>query len=238
MRVAVVTPFHRTRPDWLAQCHASVRRQTHACTHILVSDGSGEPPLAEFSGQLVLLGRNHADFGDTPRAVGSMSAIGQGFDAIAYLDADNWYRPEHVATLVALHRSSGAAVCSSARTLHALDGRLLGRCPETDGARFVDTNCLFLTRAAFPAASAWVLMPPEYHVVDDRWVWAWIRRQGWTTAHTGQPTAAYRTGWPHHYRLFSQPVPDGAKSWDFSHECARRIEALARQSGDGGTWHP
>ena len=34
---------------------------------------------------------DHGDIGSTPRLIGSYHAIGLGVDAVAFLDADNWY---------------------------------------------------------------------------------------------------------------------------------------------------
>lgn len=238
MRVAVVTPFYRTPPEWLAQCHASVRAQSHPCTHFLVSDGSGDNPLADFQGEFIRLPAPHADNGNTPRAVGSVAAIGEGFEAIAYLDADNWYTPEHVASLVALHQQTQAAVCTSARTLHAPDGTLLGPCTEVDGTHFADTSCLFLARPAFALTLQWVVMPRAYSVVCDFWLWSCIRRAGRPTPHTGQATMAFRTTYPHHFRRFKQPIPEGAKSIEYARDCARKIVSLREVFGAAAAFLP
>jgi glycosyltransferase involved in cell wall biosynthesis len=150
MKVAVVTPYYETPIDWLGQCHRSVKAQTHPCTHFLVSDGKPEEVVEHYDAHHVRLPGPHQDVGNTGRAIGAILAQRQGFDAICFLDADNWYRPDHVASLVALQRRTGAAVCSSSRMIHHLDGALLGACKEVDGEVFVDTNCLLLTRPAFP----------------------------------------------------------------------------------------
>ncbi len=123
MRVAVISPYFRTPVEWLIRCHASVRAQDHPCTHILVADGEPQDVVATFAAQHIVLPVRHADYGDTPRAVGGLSAVGQGFDAIAYLDADNWYTRGHVASLIALHERTGAPICVSRRILYHLDGR-------------------------------------------------------------------------------------------------------------------
>src|SRR6267142_5946268 len=133
MRIAVVTPFFKPRLDWLQQCHASVRAQTHVCTHILISDGAGSNPVTGVQGQFIELQHNHGDYGDTPRAVGSISALTQGFDAVAYLDADCWYEEGHIASLVELHARTGAAVCTSARKLYDYRDNFLEICPNSDG---------------------------------------------------------------------------------------------------------
>ena len=225
-RVAVITPYFKTRPEWLAQCHESVRSQTHPCVHIMVADGAPEPAVAQWDAQHIVLSKNHNDFGDTPRAVGSMSAIGQGFDAIAYLDPDNWYGQDHIESLVALHVQTKAAVCTSSRNLNRLDGSRLGVCLESDGENFVDTNCLSLMGPARQMGAAWAQIPAGLHPIADRIMWHWIRKGGFPRAHTGRATVFYRTAYMGHYARFSEPPPAGAKTGEDTRvalETARRM---------------
>src|SRR5258705_8390414 len=112
LRVAVVTPYFRVPDAWLSQCHRSVAAQQYPCTHILIADGEPQDIVAEFAAEHILLEQAHADYGDTPRMIGSQAAVSRGFDAIAYLDADNWYYPTHIASLIGLHTRTGAAVCT------------------------------------------------------------------------------------------------------------------------------
>jgi glycosyltransferase involved in cell wall biosynthesis len=227
LRIAVITPCHNTPQEWLDQCRRSVLAQTLPCTHILVNDG-GEPPRVDESGslQVVHLPRAHHDVGNAGRAVGSVTAICQGFDAVAYLDADNWYEPNHLETLAALHHASGADVCSSARNLYRPEGTLLGRCPEVDGEQFVDTNCLFLLSAAFAVVATWYLVPRGHVLAADREVWQTIKNRNLRRAHTGLPTVAYRTNYRVHFDYFGVTAPAGAKVlvWD-----AERQGIVARQ---------
>jgi hypothetical protein len=44
--------------------------------------------------------------GNTPRAIGGILADAYGFDAVTYLDADNWYDPAHVEDFVAAHEAN------------------------------------------------------------------------------------------------------------------------------------
>ena len=97
-------------------------RQTFPCTHIMVADGRPQAIVDRMTVQHIILPVNNRDYGDTPRGIGSVLAISQGFDAIAYLDDDNWYYPEHIETMVHLHRQSNAAVITASRNLHRLDG--------------------------------------------------------------------------------------------------------------------
>src|SRR5258708_138089 len=169
LRVAVVTPYFRVPDEWLKHCHSSVAAQQHPCTHILVADGEPQQGVAPFAAEHIVLEKPHADSGDTPRLIGSRAAIRQGFDAIAYLDADNWYYPHHIASLIALHETTGAAVCTSKRAFHHLDGRFMGVCLTSDGEHFRDTSCLMLTRPALELASLWGELAPDEHALDDRY---------------------------------------------------------------------
>jgi hypothetical protein len=212
MKVAVITPYYKTPDEWLLECHQSVKAQTHPCTHVLIADGYPQAVVDTLDAQHLCLPVNIGDYGDTPRGLGSVLAISQGFDAIAYLDADNWYSPEHIATMVALHEKSGAAVITAARNLHRLDGTLLGCCRETNGENFVDTSCYFLTRVAFPVVPVWWMMESWMHAIDDRVVLTRIRQAGLTQAHSPLPTVAYRTAFKFHYERFGETPPPGTKT--------------------------
>lgn len=211
MRIAVVTPIFRPADGWLEQCHASVRAQTHACTHILISDGDGPNPLLDFVGQFIQLSWRHDDYGDTPVALGSVSAFSQGFDAIAYLDDDCWYEPEHIASLVELHERTGASVCSSLRKLYDYQDNFLQVCPSSDGVRFVDTNCYMIWRAARQLCVELASMPREYHAIGDRYLFHQMRRQQVSHANSGIASVCYRTRLRKVFlRLGLQPPADAA----------------------------
>ncbi len=237
MKVAVVTPYYKTPLEWLHDCHQSVRAQTHHCTHIMVADGEPVETVDKFDAvHLTSLGPND-DVGNTARAIGSIAAIRQGFDAVCYLDADNWYRPEHVERMVALFGETKAAICAAARTLHHVDGTLLGRCPETDGEAFVDTNCMFLTREAFPIVSVWHTLDRRLDPIGDRVIWFQAKQLGISTAYSGEPTVCYRTNYREHYELFNAVPPPGAKT-GYDHYPTRKLfedlkaAALGEKGGD------
>ncbi|MFT3766514.1 MAG: glycosyltransferase [Minicystis sp.] len=211
-RVAVVTPYRGESEALLTAAHESVRAQTFPCTHILIADGSPAPFVSGWDAQHIALPVHHGDVGDTPRAVGAISAVGQGFDAITFLDADNWYAPDHIDTMVALHRRTGAQVCVAARALHRLDGSLLRpRGEYTDGIEHVDTNCLFLTSAAYRVVPLWGLIPKHLHLLGDRLIWSAVRALGYRVARWTKPTVAYRTAFRVHYEEEGETPPPGAK---------------------------
>jgi hypothetical protein len=214
-RVAVITPYYQENQETLRHCVQSVADQTYPCTHFLVADGS---PLFETVRQWpgaehLLLGHPHADVGNTPRCIGSLSAMNQGYDAVAYLDADNWYYPGHIAAMVELQRQSGAAVCTATRTIHRADGSLMGTdTNESNGEKFCDTSCLYLTRQAFGLLPIWAMMPKPLGVSGDRIMWTAIINQGFQRARHSVPTVAFRTRYAIHYQTIGEAPPPDAKS--------------------------
>lgn len=213
IKIAVVTPYYRTELKWLEQCLESVKAQTHACTHIIVCDGDDSFPQAlVYEGlQVIQLPVTHPDYGDTPRAIGSVSALCQGFAAVAWLDADNWYKPEHIQTLVNAHETSGAAVCTSARDLYHLDGSYLGPCPETARGEIIDTNCYLVTQAAQELVSVWWLMKPNHHIIGDRVLHTYLKKHKLPHQHLNEHTVCYRSAFKVHYDYFGVPYPAGVK---------------------------
>lgn len=239
MRIAVITPYHGEPQEWLEQCHDSVRAQTHPCVHIFVADGKPDGLIDGLVAQHIILRHGHGDYGDSPRAVGSMSAIGQGFDAIAYLDADNWYKPTHIESLVALHRESEAALLTSGRAFHRLDGSFLGVCPYSNGEDHVDVGSYLMTRPCFRLAVEWAFIPPDLHAIDDRLILHRAKEWKIPRAHSWQASMCYRATSAVDYKLMGEaPPPDAAKSRS---GVAEAVETLIQRGGPnlfGGSWPP
>jgi glycosyltransferase involved in cell wall biosynthesis len=217
LRVAVITPYYREKLEVLQQCHDSVRKQTYPCVHFLVADGYAQDEVRSWPAEHIALSRPHADTGNTPRAIGSLSARSLGYDAVAYLDADNWYYPDHVESMVSLHRQTGAPVCTASRTIHRLDGSLMyADKHECDGRQHVDTSCMFFTRAAFPLLPIWAMMPVQLGPIGDTVMWRSIQGRRIATAHNSKPTVAFRTQYQVHYGNIGEIAPPGTKSNDES----------------------
>lgn len=208
MRVFVVTPYFNTPPEWLAECHRSVRAQTVPATHVMICDGATATPLPDFQGVHVILPRNYADYGNTPRLIGCYRAVASGADAIAFLDADNWFHPDHLEGLLR-HAADNSldAVCSG-RMLHRLDGTALIRCPHVDGQNLIDTNCLLVLKPAFPHLLGWVMAGQDQAAVTDQAVWRYLRAQRMRTGFLDRASVAYRTRHRVHYQLAGETPPD------------------------------
>ena len=155
MKICVVTPYFRTETAWLQQAHDSVKAQSVPAAHIVVCDGSEPAQIGEFQGVHIILQRNYQDYGNTPRLIGSYRAVTAEADAIAYLDADNWYEPAHLEGLVRFAQERNLDACSSARMLHRLDGTPMMKCPHVTGQPYIDTSCMLVMKSAFSHLIAW-----------------------------------------------------------------------------------
>ena len=210
MKICVVTPYYQESVDWLVQAHASVKSQTMEARHILVCDGSEPAQIPDFQGTHVVLRRNYRDYGNTPRLIGCYNAITQGADAIAFLDADNWYYPDHLRSLSTIAANSQVEAVASARMLHRLDGTPMMKCPTVDGKSFIDTSCLLVFQPAFRHLIAWVLQGQDTAAETDQFLWQLLRDAGVRMAFVDRPTVAYRTRHQIHYNQAHEVGPPGA----------------------------
>jgi FkbM family methyltransferase len=227
MRVAVVTPYYKETHEVLGTCIASVAAQSfRERRHILIADGHPNSLVASKDVSHIVLPTSHADNGNLARCVGAMAAVAEGFDAVAFLDADNWFRPDHLARMVDQHRRTGASVCTSGRTIHRLDGSLIGVDQHSDGEKFVDTSCLCIFRPAFDLLPLWGLMPHEFGPVCDRVMWQAIIARGICRSHSTEPTVAFRTQYALHYRNLGEVPPAGAKEEAETAAPGRQLETL------------
>ncbi len=210
MKICVVTPYFETQAAWLRQAHVSVRGQTIPAHHVLVCDGSGPAQIDAFAGTHIVLRRNYRDYGNTPRLIGCYSAVAGGADAIAFLDGDNWYQPDHLESLLRFARDNRLDACSSARMLYRPDGSLMTKCTTVNGRPYVDTNCLLVMRPAFQHMIAWVLHAQDVAAEVDQQVWSHLKHAGVRLGFLDKATLCYRTRHASHYRLMGEMPPVAA----------------------------
>jgi hypothetical protein len=177
----------------------------------MVADGFAAAEIDSWESTVHIKIPNHADYGDTPRGVGAASAAASGFDAICFLDADNWYEPNHVETMRTIAGKTGAQVVTAVRRIFAADGRMLGVCNESNGVDFNDTNCYFLTRTAFPACAAWLFKDSSESIVGDKVFWNAVQNGGYVRVHSTLPTVNYVTTLAFHYEMFGETPPDDSR---------------------------
>ena len=211
MRVAVVSAYYKEPIDVLRRCHDSVMAQTSKDVfHIMVADGFPHSEVDNWNVTHVKAAHNN-DYGDTPRAIGALTASSLGADAITLLDGDNWLEPDHVETLERIHVQTGAQVVTTTRMLRRMDGSVLGVCYESNGKNFNDTNCYFLTKPTFISFMSCGFKDRRDCIVGDRMFWDTIQRMGYSRIHCMIPTTNYVTSFACHYLAFGEAPPPGAK---------------------------
>ena len=212
MKIAVITPYYKESAALLRQCRKSVQVQTIPCTHILVADGH---PKSQFEDlprtHHVIIPRSAGDWGNTPRGIGSLLASAWDYDAVAYLDADNWFEPDHFEGMVRAQAESGCCLVACKRNFYTLDGRLMDISEHDENSNVhVDTNCWLITRPAFSLFSNWSL-PKQIAQLGDRIFFQAVKQSGLQVTFTSARTVAYRTAYAVHYLESGNSIPAGAK---------------------------
>ncbi|GAB4476829.1 MAG: hypothetical protein OHK0044_22910 [Burkholderiaceae bacterium] len=213
LAVAVVTPYYKEDRRLLKRCIDSVRAQTYGATHFVVADGFAQDWLDGAGVRHLRLDHAHVDFGDTPRAIGGLLAVSEGFDAVCFLDADNWLEPDHVAACVAaaLDASRPDYVVARRRFVR-MDGSALPiTASEDDTAGHIDTSCLFLLRGAFHTIARWATMPRPLACIGDRVYAATLRAEGLRAVRVDRVTVNYLCTWASLFRLAGEEPPEYAK---------------------------
>ncbi|BAL95037.1 glycosyltransferase family 2 protein [Rubrivivax gelatinosus] len=212
MHVAVVTPYYKESRAWVQRCLDSVRAQTRACEHIVVADGHPQDWIDTAGVRHIRLDRAHGDYGNTPRSIGAQLALSEGYDAVAFLDADNWYEPDHLEACITAAEASGADYVAARRNWVREDGsRMPYESDEDRRGTHVDTNCFFLTFGAFHTLARWLMMPKPMAMLGDRFFLASLREDGLCGAKTSRPTVNYLCTWAHVFREIGEEPPASAK---------------------------
>lgn len=214
MKVAIITPYYKETEDVLLRCHESVRQQTIACDHFMVADGFPQQVVKGWPLRHFELASSHNDNGNTPRVIGALSAFNLGYDAVAFLDADNWYHPEHIERMVSLQRKTGAIVCTSNRTMHRPDGSYMFDDDKNNGKDHIDTSCLFMTRPIMPVLARWAMMPRQLGPICDTVYWGSIRSNGFRRAHDTAASVRFTTVYEADFERLGETPPPGVKSLD------------------------
>jgi len=212
MKIAVITPYYKEPIEVLSQCHESVKAQSVSADHFFIADGFPNQELMNWDIKHVSLHQSHADNGNTPRGIGSVLADVEGYDFISYLDADNWFHPGHLDSLVSLWTKSKANICFSLRTYHTIDGIKLDIREVLDFSfQHIDTSCYLIHRSAFEALDIWTKMPKQLSPICDRIFLLALRNKRYKFATTKSQTVAFRSQYKEHYQAAKIPAPENTK---------------------------
>ena len=201
-RVAVVTPYFRIEPEKLQRCCASVASQTFQCDHILVADGEPQALPEGFKLIHMVLPANIGNSGATPRGMAAQYAFVQGYDAVAFLDSDNWFDPDHIELAVKALEQDLRDVVFSGRHVIFPDGEILqANDPQDADGKHVDTSCYVFSKRAAYLMVVMAMYPKQFGAIEDRIIRAVISRKNLKTRYLAKKTMWYETNWPIHYAL-------------------------------------
>jgi cellulose synthase/poly-beta-1,6-N-acetylglucosamine synthase-like glycosyltransferase len=205
-KFAIITPYYNESPALLRRCIESVVRQTVPVEHLLIADGVPQSWLDTEPVRHIKLDKSHGDYGNTPRGIGSLLAISEGFDGFGFLDADNWLEPKHVQLCAQF--GTGFDYVIAQRHFRRPDETIM---LVQDGTSHVDTNCLFLLKGAFLVAPFFSMMPKELSAIGDRVFTRALQERGLKVASVPVKTVNYHCMWEGCYRALGEPPPPGAK---------------------------
>jgi hypothetical protein len=216
VKVAVVTPYYKESEAVLRRCINSVSAQTHTeITHYFVADGFPRPEVTTGVCNLVPINlpSAHGDFGCTPRSIGAMCALNENADIVCFLDADNLYQPDHVASLVRTYQQASKhgqvldAVFSHRHIFLPGKEHLRLEDPEDLSRGHVDTSCFSFARSAAFMWTLWGMIPACWTPCCDRVMFDFARLNQLKAAWTGLHTVLYESNWSVHYMLAGLPIP-------------------------------
>lgn len=230
LRVAAITPYYNESRHLLQRCIDSVRNQTVNSDHFLIADGIGQDWIDQEVKRHIRLGKRHGDFGNTPRGLGALLAASEGYEAIFYLDADNWIQPDHVQSCIqsAIREFGDWKDCD-----YVIAKRLFKRPDETtilinDQNGHVDTNCYLFFPGTFDLISIWVNQPKYLSSLGDRFFYQMLKAKQLNVAANDRPTVNYHCMWASIYRSVGESPPPGAKE-NINDDYQKFIKNLSRR---------
>jgi glycosyltransferase involved in cell wall biosynthesis len=228
-KFAIVTAYFKEEKYLLERCLRSVRQQSVAADHIVIADGAPQAWLDEAHVRHITLDRSHGDYGNTARGVGALLAVAEDYDAIGFLDADNWLELDHIAQCLA-----AAATVSGEPCDYVIAQRNHKRPDETTIAvddepiiEHVDTNCFFFLPGAYHMIQRFAMIPKQLSIIGDRLFYKQLQAQQLRAAIVPVKTVNYQCMWESIYRSVSETPPDGAKPGVDQRPIAEWLNALS-----------
>lgn len=213
-RFAVITPYFKETPEVLKRCVDSVKQQSIKADHFLVADGCPQDWVDRAGVRHLRLDTAHKDCGNTPRGIGALLAISEGYKGIGFLDADNWYDCDHVEQCCAVESSIEgvpADLVAAQRRILLADGTPTNL-PEY--ADHVDTSCYWLLEGAFSVAHYWLTMPRQVAPLCDRIFYRVVTANCLTMCHTNSVTVNFISNHARFYSTVGKAPPSDAKTID------------------------
>lgn len=213
LKIAVISPYYNESDEMLKRCINSVSSQSVNCDHFLISDGLPKQWLDDENVRHIRLGKSHSDYGNTPRGLGAQLAISEDYDAICFLDADNWYDKDHIETCInsIISKYNDWIDCDfvvAKRRFCRIDLSVMNINEEKN---HIDTNCYFFLRGSYYLLPTWNLIAKDLSIVGDRIFYRKIIAENLNYVGNSKQTVNYLDLWASHYALIGENPPIGAK---------------------------
>jgi hypothetical protein len=209
----MVTPYYQEEKWLLQRCIESVSNQSVPCDHLLVADGFPQAWIDLLPLRHIKLDRSHGDNGNTPRGIGALLAVAEGYDGIGFLDADNWLDANHIEVCLAAASTceGGSLYCD-----YVIAQRRFCRPDETvmpiaEEIGHVDTSCFFFLRGGFSVLPRWAMMPKPMAPACDRIFLMMLEQRPFRRARAQQVTVNFHCRYESCYRSLGETPPADAK---------------------------
>lgn len=213
LKVAVITPYYKEDDELLKRCINSVQSQTISCDHFLVSDGFPKQWIDHESVRHLKLGKSHSDYGNTPRGLGGQLAISEDYDAICFLDADNWFDDDHVESCFdsVMSKYDDWMSCDYVIAKRRFCRPDLSIMNIREERNHIDTNCYLFLRGSHFLIPTWNMIPVEFSSVGDRIFYKKIISHKLISVESPKETVNYLSLWANHYLALGETPPVDAK---------------------------
>ncbi len=213
-KYAVITAYNGETFNIIKRCHDSVKNQRVPTDHIIICDGKYEEFLKLLDARIIILDKNHGDYGNTPRSIGANLVICEKYDGFCFCDTDNWLEPDHVELCLeqaAKFYAQGDCDCViTSRMFRTPDEKILN-IPDDDISMHVDTNCIFYFPGSYYTLMTLALMPKELTIVGDRVYWTALKVKNLNIIYISQKTVNYTTLWRNHYVSAQEDIPEDVR---------------------------
>jgi len=216
-RPAVITPYLKEDIKIIERCHKSCLSQSYKATHFLVADGYPNEFINSWDVNHIILSQSHNDYGNTPRGIGALSAINQGFNVIFFLDADNWFENNHIESILKMKiLMSDLDIIASYRNLVLPNGIYVESDKEDLDKKHIDTSCLTFFESSFFLVPFWITMTRELSAICDRVMFRMFKENNLKIGFTEQQTLNYTTNYKVHYLRAGIDPPKDSRETDLS----------------------
>ena len=180
LSILIVTPVFIEDLKIIERCLNSIKKQNSIChiKHLLIFDGISRVDLPEdfeTAYPNTVFRRctyNHDDYGDYIRRIGTRIAICKNYDALSYLDIDNYLSQSHVERVVEKFYKENKNIIISKRRIFSENGPI----ENEDKSNFFDTNTITFFGEAMKIGLLWGKYPKELSLIGDRIISKYITK--------------------------------------------------------------